>query len=154
MGRPMTSRGSRSTVLSSRSAKRGTPRMRSAVGCDMAVTLQPWRVPVIRTCRELLDPALGRLEQCGAPPVQRLPALPELDRLVDRHVATLELADDLLQLAAEVLDLPLGCVTVAHACTSSTVAARPPVASSISRRLPGASVAASFSAEPPERTMA
>ena len=94
------------------------------------------------------------VEQRRAPPVQRLPTLPELDRLVDRHVAALELTDDLLQLATEVLERALGCVTVAHACTSSTVAARPPVASSISRRLPGASVAASFSAEPPERTTA
>src|SRR5690349_13433109 len=125
----MNSPARRSTVLSSRSAKRGTPRMRSAVGCDMAVTLQPWRVPVIWSRRELLDPALGRLEQCGAPPVQRLPALPELDRLVDRHVAALELADDLLQLPAELLERLLGSIAVAHRCTSSTVAARPPLAS-------------------------
>ena len=118
----------------------------------MAVTLQPERVRVI--CRELLDPALGRFEQRGAAPMERLPALPELDGLVDGHVATLEPADDLLELTAEIFERALAGVAVAHGRTSSTVAARPPVASSISRRLPEATVAASFSAEPPERTTA
>ena len=50
--------------------------------------------------------------------MERLASLPELDRLVDRDVAALELADDLLELAAEVLERPLACVAVAHGRTS------------------------------------
>ena len=83
--------------------------------------------------------------------MELLAPLPEQDRLVDGDVAALELADDLLQLAAQLLERRLGG---AHGRTSSTVAVSPPPASSISSGLPGAVSAASRRAIPCERTMA
>ena len=122
----------------------------------MRVTLQLRRVPChLVRADELLDPALGRLEQRDAAPMERLSPLPELDRLVDRDVAALEPADDLLELAAELLEGGLcGCSPPLTAAPRSTVAPRLPVASSISSGCPGATAADSLSAAPPARTTA
>ena len=119
------------------------------------MTLQRGRFPVIWACAESSSILPSAASSSAAQ--RRCSASPRCQSSIassTADVAALELADDLLELAAQVLERPLGRLTVAHARTSSTVAARPPVASSISRRLPGATVAASFSAEPPERTTA
>src|SRR5262249_26489814 len=49
--------------------------------------------------RELLDLALGGVEPGRAEPVELLAALPQPDRLVERHVAALQSLDDRLELA-------------------------------------------------------
>src|SRR4029079_12599268 len=119
------------------------------------VTLQTRRGPVIWSAGELFDAAFGRLEQARAAPVQLLAALPESDRLVHADLAALECANDLLELAAELLErrgLPYR--RLAHGRTSSTVAASPPAASSISSALPGPTAAVSRSAAPSARTTA
>ena len=81
------------TVLSSRSAKSGTPRMSSAEGWAMsglysarASVLCPRPAP--RSCLRCLERAAQ----------SRSSSRPPCDRLVDRDVAALELPDDLLEL--------------------------------------------------------
>src|SRR5262249_27224690 len=74
---------------------------------------------------ELLDPKLRALEPLDARPVELLAATEELDRLVHRHVTTLESRHDLFQLALQLLERPV-CI---HARTSSTRASTDPAAS-------------------------
>ena len=98
---------------------------------------------------KLLDAELGPVEQLGACPVERLAALPERERLVERDVAALEPRHELVELALELLERPL-----AQGRTSSTRAPSPPVASSTSIGLPGATTPASRTTAPPARTIA
>src|SRR5688500_20399580 len=73
--------------------------------------------------RELLDPALRRVEPLPAELVELLAALPECERLVERRLPELEPLDDLLELLLGVLEGRL-----VHR-VSSTVAPKPPSAS-------------------------
>ena len=99
--------------------------------------------------RQLLDLPLGGLETRKTEAQQLLAALPELDRLVEAGVASLEPLDDLLQLLLGGLEGQL-----AHFRTSSTRAPKPPSASSTSTRVPCASPSVSRSTESPARTIA
>ena len=113
------------------------------------------RAPVGRcharaVARQLLDPELRRLQTLDAQAEQLLAASEEGDRVVDRNVAALEPRDDVVELALELLERPL----LAQLRTSSTRAPTAPVASSISRRSPGAVADASRSATPRARANA
>ena len=77
------------------------------------------RDPASRRADSVSIRPCGGLEPRDAGAVQLLAALPELDRLVERHVTALEPADDLVELALQLLERAL----VAHGRTSSTRAA-------------------------------
>jgi hypothetical protein len=80
--------------------------------------------------RELLDPALRRVELGRADAVELFAALPERDRLVEARVAALEPPDDRLQLALGVFEAELA------QRVSSTFAPNPPAPSSTSTCVP------------------
>ena len=66
-----------------------------------------------RERRDLFHLVLGRLQQPRAMRLQRLAALVDADRLVERHLAALQIFDDLLQrlqrlLEAQRLDVVIG----------------------------------------------
>src|SRR5262249_56986736 len=81
---------------------------------------------------KLLDLSFGRIEALAAEAVQLLSALPELQGFVQRRLAALEPANDLLQLFLGRLE---GGRVVQR--VSSTFAPNPPSASSPSIRRPG-----------------
>jgi hypothetical protein len=87
---------------------------------------------------QLLDLPLGRLEPFQAKAEQLLAALPETDRLVELGLAALEPLDDLLELLLRLLEAQV----LVHGRTSSTLAPKPPSASSTSTCAPAASPAA------------
>src|SRR5689334_4634777 len=97
---------------------------------------------------ELLDTALGGVELGRADGVELLAALPERDRLVEARVAALEALDDGLQLALGFLEGGL-----AHR-VSSTVAPKPPAASSTSTCVPVPTSELERTMAPPARTIA
>ena len=101
--------------------------MRSALGCAMAATLPFRRLAVTSRAvalAQLLDLELGPVEPLDARAVELLAATPEGDRLVEGDVPPLELRDDVVQLALELLEGAL----LAHGRTSSTRAPRAPLA--------------------------
>jgi hypothetical protein len=97
---------------------------------------------------ELLDAALGGVELRRADGIELLSPLPERDRLVEARVAALEPLDDRLQLALGLLETELG------QRVSSTVAPKPPVASSTSTRAPEATSVLVRTMAPSARTIA
>lgn len=97
---------------------------------------------------ELLDAALRRVELGRADGVELLTAFPERDRLVEARVAALEALDDRLQLALGLLEAELA------QRVSSTVAPKPPVASSTSTCVPAATSELPRTMAPPARTIA
>ena len=106
--------------------------------------------PIVHA-RQLFDPRFRRVEEREAPTVQRVASSPELDCVVEADVTSLEAGDDLAQLALRLLEREL----VGHGfVTSSTVAAREPLASSMSIVSPMSTTVASPSTTPCERTMA
>src|ERR1700751_3244638 len=84
------------------------------------------------SARWLLDPALGRIELRAAERVQLLAAFPQLQRLVERRLASFEPLDDLLEFRLGLLEFPLG--GIGHGVSSSTRAPKPPSASVTSTR--------------------
>src|SRR4029079_11753933 len=139
--------------LSSSSAKIGMPRMRSALGCAIAATLPFRRLAVTSRAvalPQLLDLELGPVQPLDARAMELLAAAPEGDRLVEGDVPPLELRDDVVQLALELLEGAL----LAHGRTSSTRAPSAPWASSTSTSPPAATVPALRTTAPPARTIA
>src|SRR6185436_10547853 len=112
-------------------------RMRSALGCAMAATLPFRRLAVTSRAvalPQLLDFELGPVEPLDARAVELLTPAPERDCLIERDVPPLELRDDVVQLALELLEGTLR----AHGRTSSTRAPSAPWASSTSTSPPAA----------------
>ena len=97
---------------------------------------------------ELLDAALRRVELRRADGIELLAAFPERDRLVETRLPALESLDNRLELALCVLEAELA------QRVSSTVAPKPPVPSSTSTWVPGATSELERTIEPTVRTIA
>src|SRR5688500_3903292 len=123
----------RAIVSSSRGsspAKSGTCLRRSVASEATVREILYARLGFFDPLRELLDPALGRVEPLAAELVELLAALPERERLVEGRLPVLEALDDLLELLLCVLERLL-----AHR-VSSTIAPKPPSASWTTTREP------------------